>query len=52
MPDTAVAGTAHEAVWVQLPQSYRPVLASVRQAGWVDAVVTLTVATLRAPAPP
>ena len=51
MPDTAVLGTAHEEVWVQLPQSYRPVLASVRQAGWVVAVVTLRVVILRAPPP-
>ena len=49
-----VAGTAHDAETPQLPQSTRPVAASVRQAGWAwgSAAQGSTVATLRAPLPP
>ena len=49
-----VAGTAHEAETAQLPQSTRPVAASVRQVGWFcgSAADGVTVATLRAPMPP
>ena len=44
----------HDADTAQLPQSTRPVAASVRHAGWVCGSVArrLTVATLRAPIPP
>ena len=54
MPETASAGTVHDADTAQLPQSMRPVVALVRQFGWfcgsdADGV---TVATFRAPRPP
>ena len=54
MPETASAGTAHDAETAQLPQSTRPVAASVRQAGCAcgSAAEGSTVATLRAPVPP
>ena len=52
MPDTAAAGTAHEAFWVQLPQSTRPVATAVTQFGWLLSTVGSTVATRRAPSPP
>ena len=53
MPETALAGTAHEAETAQLPQSISPVRCSVRQSGWFCGSVTEgeTVATLRAPMP-
>ena len=51
MPDTAVAGTAQEAFWVQLPQSTSPVPTSVTQLGWLLSTVGSTVATRRAPSP-
>jgi hypothetical protein len=54
MPDTASAGTAHEAETAQLPQSISPVAALVRQFGWVWGRLAegVTVATCRAPEPP
>ena len=53
MPDTASAGTVHEAETDQLPQSTSPVAAWVRQPGcWSAPVSGRTVATLRAPCPP
>jgi len=53
-PETAVAGTAHEAEVFQLPQSTRPVVTSVAHAGWfcelgMDGAIE---ATFRAPSPP
>ena len=53
MPETAVDGTAHEAETAQLPQSTRPVLLSVRQAGcvWGSVALGLIEVTLRAPLP-
>src|SRR6516165_6550057 len=54
-PDTAVAGTAHDADTAQLPQSIRPVGAvSFLHAGWVCgsvAVGRIPLATIRAPLP-
>ena len=54
MPDTASLGTAQDADSVQLPQSMRPVVVSLRHAGWFcgRAADGLTLATLRAPSPP
>jgi hypothetical protein len=54
MPDTASAGTAHEADTAQLPQSISPVVALLRQLGWFWGRLAegLTVATWRAPMPP
>ena len=54
MPDTAVAGTAHDADTAQLPQSTRPVPRSERHAGCGcgSGALGVTVATLRAPFPP
>ena len=40
-------GTAHEADTAQLPQSYRPVVASVRHAGWVCGRVAEGVIVIR-----
>jgi hypothetical protein len=53
MPDTAEAGTGHEADTPQLPQSTRP-LELVRHCGWFCGRLAdgLIVATLRAPSPP
>ena len=51
MPDTAVDGTFHVADTVQLPQSYKPVAASVMHAAWLLPVIPEIVATLRAPFP-
>ncbi len=52
-PDTAVAGTAHEAETAQLPQSTRPVGGSVRQGGccWGSGADGCTTAIWRAPLP-
>ena len=54
-PDTAVLGTVHDAEIPQLPQSIRPVDASVWHAGWLcgNAVESgMLAAILRAPSPP
>ena len=53
-PDTEVDGTAHDADSDQLPQSTRPVVSSVRQAGcvWGNVALGVSDATCRAPAPP
>ncbi len=47
-----MAGTAQDAVWAQFPQSTRPVLDWVWQAGCVVRVPTVMVVILRAPRPP
>ena len=54
MPETAVAGTGQLPDTAQLPQSIRPVVASLRQFGWFcgNAADGFTLATLRAPRPP
>ncbi|SRR6266508_1050314 len=54
MPETALAGTVQDADTPQLPQSTRPVVAWVRQAGWFcgsDADGRIPAATMRAPLP-
>ena len=54
MPDTAVAGTAHEAETAQLPQSIRPVGAfgQAVRLGLRERRDGLTEAISRAPFPP
>ena len=52
MPETAVAGTFHEADTAQLLQSTRPVPVSVAHAGWFWTPARCTVSTLRAARPP
>ena len=54
MPETAFAGTAHEAESAQLPQSTRPVLGTVKQSGCICGSVAdgSTVSIFRAPRPP
>jgi hypothetical protein len=53
MPETAVVGTFQDVDTDQLPQSTRPVAASVRHAGCAAGDSTDgSVATLRAPIPP
>jgi hypothetical protein len=49
--DTAVFGTAQDAVCALLPQSISPVLVCSWQVGCVGEAVGLTVATFREPAP-
>ncbi len=53
MPDTAVVGTVQEADTAQFPQSVSPVVASLRQLGWVWGrwADGWTVAMSRAPSP-
>ena len=55
MPETAFAGTVHDAETLQFPQSIRPVSLNVWQAGCVCgslAVGLMFAAILRAPSPP
>ena len=48
-PDTAVAGTLHAALSLQLPQSTRPVELLVRQFGWLRPATLVSDAIFRAP---